>query len=136
MRRYLTLLLIIPLLVAWIGNFSKPEKTFESLLSAAKTKDVNNFIECCDLEAMAGVTGTDENKEKIYNSLKEDPYRKKIINQLMGYLSSNEFEIIETMELAENMTILTVSNKKTKESAKLVFTRKNREWKLSNAKLK
>lgn len=135
-NKYWIILVFLPFIINWIGNFSSPEEAFESLLSAAKSDDINNFIECCDLEAMAGITGTEENKEKIINSLKEDLYRKKILKQIFGYLSLNTFQILEKTQLSSNMIILTIKNCKTEETARLVFTEKDRKWKLSNAKLK
>lgn len=134
--RYLYLLFFLPFLINWMGDFSSPEKCFQSLLSAAESNDIANFIECCDIEALAGITGTEDNKQLIMKSLEEDHYRKQFINDLLNYLNHNRFKITETIPLSSKMVILVVKNIKTDEVVKLVFTEKNRDWKLSNAKLK
>ncbi|MCK4696345.1 MAG: hypothetical protein KAT74_11305 [Candidatus Cloacimonetes bacterium] len=129
------LIFIISLMcINWYGDFSSPEKAFESLVEAAKTDNIDNFLDCCDLEAMSGLIQTEENIHKISDSLKKDKQREKIVKGIMNFLSKNKFSIIKKVKLDIDMQILYISKNNSEEISKVLFRKKQDKWKLSGVK--
>lgn len=122
------------ILLSWTGNFSTPENAFHSLLAAAATRDLDNFLECCDLESMTGEVVTPNTVEQIKNSLKNDPYRKEFIQKIFNYLNNNNFEILASTEISPEMHTLLMQNIKHEEKALVLFRKRNNLWKLSTLK--
>ncbi len=130
----ISILILSGFLYGWLGDFSTPEAAFQALLSAASTRDLDNFLECCDLESMTGEKVTPGTIDQIKNSLKNDPYRKGFIQKIFNYLNNNSFEIIESNEISPEMHTLLINNIKTGEQALVLFRKKQNMWKLSSLK--
>jgi len=120
--------------IAWTGDFSSPQNSFHSLLAAAQTSELDNFLECCDLESMTGEKVTDQTIDQIKQSLKEDPYRKEFVQKITRYLKSAQFKTISENTLSPEMKTLLIEDTKTKEQALLLFRKRNSKWKLSSLK--
>lgn len=130
---------LLPLFLAginifWTTDFSSPEKTFYSLLSAAEKMDLDSFLDCCDLESMTGEQVTLETKDRIITALKNDPHRKEFILKILNYLNASSFIVLENTTISPEMKTLIIKNVKTDERAQLLFRKRNMEWKLSSLK--
>ena len=130
--KILLLTLIALFNIFWLGNYSNPQAAFNSLLSAAATMDLDNFLDCCDLESMTGEQVTPQTKEQIKSSLKNDPYRREFIRKILNYLNNSFFLIIKETTISPEMKTLFIKNNKTGEQAQLLFRKRKGEWKLSS----
>ena len=135
MKLFLLILIIIftPFL-SWTKNSATPTAAFNNLLDSAKNRDLDAFLECCDIEYLSGIKSTPENKQKIKESLRKDVYRKKYINSIMKYLSENDFEIITETRLDFDLTLLLIKVKRSDQMAKILFRKNPDGWKLAKVK--
>jgi len=120
--------------IFWTGSFSTPQAAFNSLLSAAATMDLDNFLDCCDLESMTGSEITPATKDQIINSLKNDPYRKDFVRKILNYLNNSIFSIEEETTISPEMKTLIIKDNKNGNLAQLLFRKRNNDWKLSSLK--
>ena len=133
-KKLLLLILIAGISIFWTGDFSTPETAFQSLLSAASSGELDNFLQCCDLESMTGRKVTPDTIDQIIKSLKTDPYRTEIVKKILSYLKNSTFEILEKNEISPEMQTLLIKNTGTKEKAHVLFRKRNGDWKLSTLK--